>query len=290
MRLLLMAALAGCASDDVKETATAPDTNVPIDPADLPGTIDEDRPAPLRVPAGWDGESPLPLVILLHGYGATGPVQDAYFGVGDRVDTLGFALLTPDGTMDGGGSRFWNATDACCDFEGSNVDDVAYLDGLVDEVQEMLPVDRVYFLGHSNGGFMSYRMACESSERVTAIASLAGATFLDESDCAASEGVDVLQIHGTNDTTILYDGTPYYPGAEETVQRWADRSGCAAPPTEIGTADLDGFVDGAETVMLRYADGCGADAELWRMDASGHIPAVNDAFADGVLGWLLAHP
>jgi polyhydroxybutyrate depolymerase len=170
---------------------------------------------------------------------------------------------------------------------------VGYLLGLLDEVEAAFPVDpdRIGFVGHSNGGFMSYRMACEAPERISAIASLAGATFLDEADCAGDAPVHVLQAHGTADTTIYYEGrASQYPAAEDTVQRWATKAGCTGDLAATGAAiDYDSAVVGAETQPLAYDAGCAKDVQLWRMDASGHIPYVSDAWVDAFVGFVLHH-
>jgi polyhydroxybutyrate depolymerase len=167
---------------------------------------------------------------------------------------------------------------------------VSYLLGLLDEVEAAIPIDpdRVTILGHSNGGFMAYRLACEAPERFAGIASLAGSTFPSEASCAATEPVAVLQMHGTVDDTIAYDGVPFaYPGAEETVARWAERAGCAGGPTDGATHDYDTAVAGAETVDVAYS-GCERDVRLWRMEGSGHIPLPSAAYPDDLRAWLLA--
>ena len=103
---------------------------------------------------------------------------------------------------------------------------------IIDAVKAKYSVDpkRVFVLGHSNGGFMSYRMACDHADTIAAIASLAGATFDDPSMCKPSEHVSVLQIHGTADQTIKYTGDQIightYPGAEKSVATWAKYDGC----------------------------------------------------------------
>ena len=109
---------------------------------------------------------------------------------------------TPNGTQDLLALRFWNATDACCDFFGSGVDDSTYLANLVAAIDSAVGVDprRRFFVGHSNGGFMSYRMACDHADEVAAVVSIAGATFDDTADCAPVRPVSTLQIHGTSDT------------------------------------------------------------------------------------------
>ena len=117
------------------------------------------------------------------------------------AEARGFLYCYPDGTIDRWGNRFWNATDACCDFGNTGVDDAGYLRALIEEIARRFAVDRkrIYLVGHSNGGFMAYRMACQSADLIAGIASLAGTTFLDPSRCAPSEPVNILHIHGTAD-------------------------------------------------------------------------------------------
>ena len=102
------------------------------------------------------------------------------------ASSAGFLMIAPAGTADSSGSHFWNATDACCNFENSQVDDVAYLDGLITEISAAYNVDpkRIYVVGHSNGGFMAYRMACAKADRIAAVVSVAGATFATPASCA----------------------------------------------------------------------------------------------------------
>jgi hypothetical protein len=117
-------------------------------------------------------------------------------------------LIVPEGKVDSDGNRYWNATDYCCDFYRSGVDDVKYITGLVEEAAKYFAVDmkRVYLMGHSNGGFMSHRIACDRSDLVAAIVNVAGATWYDAEKCGDPEPVSVLQVHGTWDTVIYYDG------------------------------------------------------------------------------------
>ena len=120
----------------------------------------------------------MPLLVFLHGYTSNGRQADHYMHLRQLADDRGFIVATPDGTATGGTS-FWSATDACCNFVRSSVDDTGYLRALVEAVQAQFPVDskQIYFSGHSNGGFMSYRMACDHADLIAGIASLAGAAF-----------------------------------------------------------------------------------------------------------------
>ena len=97
-----------------------------------------------------DGETPL--IVSLHGYGGNSGDHAAYVPLHERVNTDGFALLLPNGTLDGGGNQFWNPTDRCCDGGKSGEDDVAYLTELVASAKKVKDFGPVYFFGYSNGG------------------------------------------------------------------------------------------------------------------------------------------
>jgi polyhydroxybutyrate depolymerase len=236
--------------------------------------------------------------MLLHGYGSSGAAQESYMEFEPLADQEGFLYLHPDGTTDCLGDPFWNATDACCNFCDSTVDDVAFLSAVLDEVETLFSVDpgRIYLIGHSNGGFMSYRLACAHADRIAAIASLAGATWFAPQSCVPSEPVHTLQIHGTADATILYPGglilgVPY-PGAVATAEAWATYNGCSlTPDTSAPNKNLDAGVAGNETTVARYQTDCdeGGSAELWTIVAGGHVPALSSEFNYEVIDFLLAH-
>ncbi|MEQ8457878.1 MAG: alpha/beta fold hydrolase [Sandaracinaceae bacterium] len=306
--LLFVLLLAGCFALSGCDGGTSPDDAGPTpgdaaSPSDagpsedagpvFPETLGPDeRPAAYFLPSAHDGETPLPVIILLHGYGASGDAQSTYFRLERLARTEGFYLITPDGTVDSGGRRFWNATPACCDFASTGVDDVAYLTGLLDQLESLVPVSDVYFMGHSNGGFMSYRMACELSDRISGIVSLAGSDYLEPDACVPENPVAVLQIHGDMDPTIAYDGGSIgegYPSAPEVVERWATRNGCDTAMAASGEdLDLDSSVDGAETTVTTYESGCSANAGLWTIVGGGHIPPVTSDFTPAVLAWMRA--
>ncbi len=253
----------------------------------------------VHVPDVYQAGSPAPLIVLLHGYSSNGAQQEFYVGFRAYQEQYGFIYTYPDGLKDAIGNRYWNATDACCDFFNTGVDDVGYLEALVNAIRAQVDIDprRIHFVGHSNGGFMAYRMGCEKADWVASIAGLAGATFKQLSACAPSEPVHVLQIHGTADTTIGYNGGAIngvaYPGALDSVLTWASYDGCNfAPDNSSPNLDLDNSIAGAETLVSKYEGVCWPDgaAELWQMVGSGHIPSLSDDFTPEVLNWLYRHP
>ena len=248
----------------------------------------------VRVPES--GSPPYPLVVFLHGYSTNGAASESFFAFGGKAEAAGMLYATPDGTQNPLTHRFWNATDACCDFFQSGVDDASYLTALIAAIDSAVGVDphRRYFVGHSNGGFMSYRMACDHAEAVAAVVSIAGATFDDTADCAPVRPVSTLQIHGTSDAVIQYGGGTLpgadgpYPGATETAASWAAYNGCESWSLALDPFDgLDGL-PGDETGVERYASGCsGAVTELWTVNGGEHSPAINDTLRDRVIAFLV---
>ncbi|MDP1825369.1 MAG: PHB depolymerase family esterase [Archangium sp.] len=255
------------------------------------------RPVTLSVPRAYAGR-PTPLLLVLHGYGSSGKHHEKYLGLDRLVEERGVLVASPDGTPDSAGGRFWNTgSDACCNFRGSDVDDVKYLRGLIAEIRGVYNVDprRIYVLGHSNGGFMAHRLGCELSKELAAVVSIAGSTPLERCKTPMS----VLQIHGDRDYAVRYDGGVNilgrgggaYVGAEESASRWARDDKCKLTRTSRERLDLVSTLPGAETMVGTY-DGCpaGTDVTLWTMQGGLHVPDFGPQFPSLVWGWLEAHP
>ena len=254
----------------------------------------------LRVPASYDRAKPAPLVLVLHGYGVGGAVQAAYFGLSFLVEEEGFILAAPDGTRDAKGHPFWNALDFCC---GTGVDDVAYLLGLVGEIERTYSIDkkRIYLVGHSNGAAMAYRLACDAADRFAAVVSLGGTFYNDPSKCKPTSPVAVREMHGTADETLPYDGGYIklpslsdkvdVPSAASITGAWAGYNGCGAA-SAAEALDLDLDVAGPETRVSRYSScRAGADVELLSMAGTKHVPFnLTKDLARVTYAFLKAHP
>ena len=238
---------------------------------------------------------------MLHGYGSSGEQHAESLGLPALSDEEEFVLAYPDGLVDSQGRRFWNATNACCDFDGRGVDDVAYVTYLIDDLSSRMLIDskRVYVVGHSNGGFLAHRLACDLAPRIAAVVSIAGAGWKDPSRCAPSEPVSVLQIHGDADPIIRLGGGRVfdksdreYPGIDETMKAWAARLGCDPTLHPVGAPlDFDDLVAGPETTEAHFTS-CrgGVDVALWTVHGGDHLPHPTHAGLQAVWAWLDAHP
>ena len=298
LALVMVATACGSSASSTTPSSTraTSSTTVAAGPSAAQAALVAARPFEVHTPPG-DATTPKPLLVLLHGYGANGAIQEAYLKLTPATDAHNMLYVHLDGTLGPQDKRFWNATDACCGF-GTKVDDSAYITAVIADVKAHYKVDprRVFLVGHSNGGFMSYRMACDHSDEIAAIVSIAGATWADPTRCKPTEAVATLEIHGTADKTIKYDGgangTAGYPSAATTVAAWAKYDGCAAKPN-APTAPSRAIVENLAPATVRsYSTGCSRNghAELWTQPDGVHIPLFTPTFADQIVTFLLAHP
>jgi polyhydroxybutyrate depolymerase len=302
-RWIVLVALVACGRDKGAGTDVGArpsvDAGFVASPAGAAGGASAPRPYVLHPPSPTPS-GPVPLVLFFHGYGATASEQASEFGLEALADAHGFALAYTDGTPDSRGKRFWNATDACCNFDGASLDDVAYVRWLVGDVERRVPVDRsrVYAVGFSNGGFLAHRLACDLAPTFAAVVSLAGAAWNDASRCAPSEPVSVLEIHGDADRVVrpeggLVFGIPgrRYPSLAQTLATWAAKDACAGTLAPTGRRiDFDRALPGAESEEATYA-GCpaGVDVTWWSVKGEGHLGNPGTAGMEAVWEWMRGH-
>ena len=256
------------------------------------------RPFTAVVPSTYQKSIPAPLVIVLHGYTSSGEQTAGYLQLDAVANKKGFIYVAPNGTLDEATARFWNATDSCCNFYKSKVDDGAFLKGIIDTVSKSYSIDkkRIYVIGHSNGGFMTNVMGCRYSTQIAAIASFAGELYKDSSKCKPTSPLSVLQIQGTQDETINFNGGAIggnkYPGAEETISDWAKYNKCAPVKNALGIKrDIDSSIAGSETVTSAYKNCAkGVGVELWSVVGGAHVPTLTKDFSAQLFDWLYAHP
>lgn len=258
-------------------------------------TIAGERPFSLVIPKNYNSKKTAPLILMLHGYSGDPTYMKNYQILANESERTGVLLAFPTGTKDKQDSNFWNATQACCNFNNSTIDDQGYLIKVVDEISRQYSIDQkaIFIIGHSNGGFMAHRMACNYSGKFAAIASIAGAGYLKPSDCEPKLPISILQIHGTLDPVIKIEGGQLgkpYPSAMQTVSDWAKRNQCSKKPTTAKqTLDFDKSISGSETSILTYNKCTSATVALWRIKDGAHAPVFNSKFSKSLINWLLAN-
>lgn len=234
----------------------------------------------VHVPPGVD--SPLPVVLVFHGAGSRGSAIKRYARLDALADSEGFVTVYPDGS--GQLERLiltWNAGFCCGYARRLDVDDVGFVATLLDRVAEALPVDRdrVYATGFSNGATLVHRLALELSDRLAAVAPVAGA-LLPPAGAAPDRRVPLLQVQSVDDPRAPYDGglgppspvtevrTPH-PAVSEVLARWARIEGCNPEPQLVESRRRSDGHRAERWVWTDCADGTAL--EHWKLFGPGHV-------------------
>ena len=262
----------------------------------LTTTFEGNRPFNLFVPTTYNAATPAALIIALHGFNQDGAKFEKYLDLTPIAEADDILYVHPDGTADTHGVRFWNATPECCDFQTPKVDDDAYIMSIIDQISAQYSVDpnRIYIIGHSNGGFMANRLACNHADRIAAVVNIAGGTFTSAALCKPAAPISVLQIWGSKDVTYKGNhilGKPI-SGAEKIFAAWGKINKCVGPSQSVPQKlDLDRKIPGAETTETQFLQ-CpsGSAIEFWRIAGASHVPDLSKTFTRDVVNFLLAHP
>ena len=203
----------------------------------------------VHVPTGYDPATPAPVLFALHGGGGNMDYQanDQRYGLISTSEREGFIAVFPNGYSKLRSGKFatWNAGACCGDARDKNIDDVGVIRRVVDDVTGKLNVDRNRFFaaGMSNGGMMSYRLACELSDTFSAIAAVAGTD--NTTTCQPKKPMAILHIHAKNDDHVLFNGgagpgafrdeskITQFTSVPATVSKWVASSRCNPTPKRI---------------------------------------------------------
>jgi len=179
----------------------------------------------VHLPDGYeDLNEDVPLILNLHAYSKYALYQQLMTGMDYWADMQNVITVYPQAIPGPGGVRAWNCgINGNPDFPTPDVDDVGFISALIDTLVENYAIDpdRIYSCGISNGGFMSYKLACELNDKITAIGSVTG-TFAesDADECSIERFMPVMDFHGTYDTVVPYEGAEGWMSVDETVAFW----------------------------------------------------------------------
>jgi polyhydroxybutyrate depolymerase len=220
----------------------------------------------LYVPESYNPSTPTPLVISFHGFAEWPAHQMELSGWNTLAEENGFIVVYPSGS---GFPKRWRISET-----GTPTDpmiDVQFISDLIDQLKQEYNIDlsRVYANGLSNGGGMSFLLACELSEQIAAIGSVSGAYPFSLEDCHPSRPVPIIAFHGTADQIVPYYGGPSssfdlpFPLIPEWIEAWAEQNGCSLNSVKLPSK---GEVSG-----IRYTP-CEQNAEVnfYTIDGGGH--------------------
>ena len=222
----------------------------------------------LYVPEMYTGLTDVPLLFNFHGYTSNAFEQMFYGDFRSIADTSGFILVHPMGTLDNLGNTHFNVG-----WGSSTVDDVGFSAALIDSISSEYTIDakRIYSTGMSNGGFMSYLLACQLSEKVAAIASVTGSMSPSQFNaCDPQRPLPIMEIHGTADGVVPYEGNFIAESIEDVLDFWVGENNCQSIPSIDTLADID-MTDQSEVVHFVYDGGDqGTMVEHFKVLGGGH--------------------
>jgi len=214
----------------------------------------------LNLPPGYYDSSDFSLVIALHGGGGSARQFEITSGLTDKANASGFIVVYPDGT---GQIETWNAG-TCCGFAvNKQIDDVKFISALIDKLVSTYKINpkKVYATGHSNGGMMCYRLACDLANKIAAVAPNSS-TMVVTSPCNPSRAIPVLHMHSKLDQNVIYTGGVgdgvsgvYCPPIDSVLNVFSLKNNCSNPSQIIVSNSLYTFTKWsscANNITIQY--------------------------------------
>mmetsp|Transcript_63175 Transcript_63175/g.105090 ORF Transcript_63175/g.105090 Transcript_63175/m.105090 type:complete len:420 (+) Transcript_63175:75-1334(+) len=309
-------------------------------------TVDAGRgPVEVQLPDSYDSSQNHALVVLLPGYGDDHPGFADQFGLGSQLNSYDgrFIQLLARGRTDMFGNQYWMAwgnwvgscnPDASYSYAywydspadeftadeawaralqycGTSDADVLYIRALVAKAVAAYAIDqrKIFALGQSNGAAMVYRLGCDASDLFSAIVAIEGAPPSSEFGCSPSHQIRLLNIHGTKDRQVPYQGktgSTGFDGAVATCERYIAYNRCSVGTLPAGATrarwaaaserhgislkmDISKRIDGDDTEVYRAQSDCASGpgaVELWKVVGETHSPNFNANYVTSVLQWL----
>jgi polyhydroxybutyrate depolymerase len=213
----------------------------------------------LYVPEAYDGSFDVPLMLNFHGFGGDASDYMNWADMRSVADAENFILVYPQGTILDGYPH-WNAG-LDTDENKSSADDFGFVETLIDELSSAYNIDedRVYATGYSNGAFFSYSLACFHGDKIAAIGSVSGTMMAETYDnCSPSHPTAIINIHGTSDSTVPYDGGTGLMSVDKVLEYWIEVNQTSLTPTirtqnNYGTTiEHHSFTDGNENTAVEH--------------------------------------
>ena len=234
----------------------------------------------LRIPAQYSAATSVPLLLALHSRTMSAETILTDSQILSSAESLNFIVAGLNGAVHESASS-WNAGKCCTNATTYEENDLLFASTVIDFVTSKYSIDksRVWVMGHSNGGMMAYRLACDLSEKVTAIAVVTGA-LVDDS-CTPTKPVSALHIHGNLDPTVPFHGGGKFetPSIFHSVQEMANKNSCTGSPKESSDAIEERYIwtcaSGVETQLVNYQE----NSHGWE-----------DGYTGEILRFLFAHP
>lgn len=227
----------------------------------------------VNLPPNYYESDNFSLVIAMHGGGGSGEQFESTSLLTKKADASGFIVVYPDGVKSDGllQARTWNAG-GCCDYAvAKNINDVNFIRQLIGKLTGSYKIDpkKIYATGHSNGGMLSYRLACEMADKIAAIA-VSGCSMMVTQPCNASRAVPILHMHSEKDTDVPVNGGygtgpsgAYFHPLDSVFNVWSQKNVCSIPNQVVTTT---------AKYTLRKWSGCnnGTTIEYYLTKDGGH--------------------
>ena len=212
-------------------------------------------------------QSNVPVLFVLHGYTSRALWIMNYSGFQSVADDTGLIVIYPQGTLlPATGQTHWNVGGWTT---SSSTDDVGFINSIINFLNNEYSIDskRIYSTGMSNGGYMSYKLACDLSPRIAAIVSVTGSMTNETIDsCNPTHPISVAQIHGLQDTVVNYFGNSFSRPIEEVMDYWVNNNNCSLEPDTFEISGNNG--GGIHDVYLDCDNQ--TNVELYLMTNMGH--------------------
>ncbi len=202
----------------------------------------------VHVPPSYNKSIPTPLILAFHGGGGNSAMManDKYYNWISKSDKEGFIIAFPNGTSQLKSEKFatWNAGNCCGYARDNDIDDVGFVNAIIEEMESKfyINVKKIYATGFSNGAMLCYRLAIELSDKLKAIAAVAGTENFDNGN--PKWPISIIHIHAKDDDASLFNGGagPRFPthkpvcdftSVPGTISRWVKRNNCNPDPKRV---------------------------------------------------------